>query len=153
MSTPEPPRTPEPPPPPPGQDRSVGDLVVDVSERVTTLVREEIELAKTEVTVKVTKLAKGAAIGAAAGVFVLGGLIYFLHFAAWGLADILGNDVWLGYLIVAVVLFILAAIGGFVARRLFQGGSPPMPEMAIEEAHRVRDTVAAAQKAELGEGR
>jgi hypothetical protein len=145
MSTPEPPRTPEPPPPPPGQDRSVGDLVVDVSERVTTLVREEIELAKTEVTVKVTKLAKGAAIGAAAGVFVLGGLIYFLHFAAWGLADILGNDVWLGYLIVAVLLFLLASVAGFLAYRFVKGGSPPTPQMAIEEAQLVRETIATSR--------
>jgi hypothetical protein len=137
----------------PDKQSELAQALQDVTERAQVIVREEIELAKTEVTVKVTKLAKGAGIGAAAGVFVLGGLIYFLHFAAWGLADILGNDVWLGYLIVAVVLFILAAIAGLVARRLFRGGSPPMPEMAIEEAHRVRDTVAAAQKAELGEGR
>ena len=135
------------------QHSDLAQALQDVTQRAEIIVREEIELAKTEVTVKVTKLAKGAAIGAAAGVFVLGGLIYFLHFAAWGLADILGNDVWLGYLIVAVVLFLLATIAGLLARRLVKGGSPPMPEMAIEEAHRVRDTVAAAQKAELGEGR
>ena len=135
------------------QHSDLAQALQDVTERAQVIVREEIELAKTEVTVKVTKLAKGAAIGAAAGVFVLGGLIYFLHSAAWGLADILGNDVWLGYLIVASVLFLVAAIAGLLARRLLQGGSPPMPEMAIEEAQRVRDTVAAAQKAELEEGR
>jgi len=135
------------------QHSDLAQALQDVTQRAEVIVREEIELAKTEVTVKVTKLAKGAAIGAAAGVFVLGGLIYFLHFAAWGLADILGNDVWLGYLIVSVVLFILAATAGLLARRFVKGGTPPMPEMAIEEAQRVRDTVAADQKAELGEGR
>jgi len=135
------------------QHSELAQALQDVTQRAQLIVREEIELAKAEVTLKATKLAKGVAIGVAAGIFVLGGLIYFLHFAAWGLADILGNDVWLGYLIVSVVLFLLAATAGLLARRFVKGGSPPMPEMAIEEAHRVRDTVAAAQKAELGEGR
>ena len=52
-------------PQPPQDDRGVGELVFDVSERVSSLVREEIELAKTEVTEKVTKLLQGGAIGAA----------------------------------------------------------------------------------------
>ena len=54
MSTPE---------TPPGRDRSVGELVVDVSERTSTLIREEIELAKTEIREKVTKLVQGSVVG------------------------------------------------------------------------------------------
>jgi uncharacterized membrane protein YqjE len=127
------------------QSSELAKALQDVTTRAQLIVREEIELAKVEVQTKATKLAKGAAVGAAAGVFVLGGLIYFLHFAAWGLADILGNDVWLGYLIVAVLLFLLAAIAGFLAYRFVKGGTPPTPQMAIEEAQRVRETISASR--------
>ncbi len=127
------------------QSSELAKALQDVTTRAQLIVREEIELAKVEVQTKATKLAKGAAVGAAAGVFVLAGLIYFLHFAAWGIADILGNDVWLGYLIVAVLLFLLAAIAGFLAYRFVKGGTPPTPQMAIEEAQRVRETISASR--------
>ena len=127
------------------QSSDLAKALQDVTTRAQLIVREEIELAKLEVTTKATKLAKGAAVGAAAGVFVLAGLIYFLHFAAWGIADILGNDVWLGYLIVAVLLFLLAAVAGFLAYRFVKGGTPPTPQMAIEEAQRVRETISASR--------
>jgi hypothetical protein len=131
------------------QTSDLAQALQDVTRRAQLIVQEEIELAKAEVTIKAKKLARGAAVGAAAGVFALGGLIYFLHFAAWGLADILGNDVWLGYLIVAAVLFIVGAIAGLLAYRFVKGGTPPTPQMAIEEAQRVRDTISAAQHAEI----
>ncbi len=127
------------------QSSELAKALQDVTTRAQLIVREEIELAKVEVQTKATKLAKGAAVGAAAGVFVLAGLIYFLHFAAWGIADILGNDVWLGYLIVAVVLFLLAAVAGFLAYRFVKGGTPPTPQMAIEEAQLVRETISASR--------
>ena len=99
--------------------------VQEVSERASLLVREEIALAKAEVTEKMTGLAKGAAVGAAAGVFILAGLIYFLHFIALLLADLLGDTWWLGYLIVAGVLFLLGGLAGFLASRFLKKGSPP----------------------------
>ena len=117
--------------------------IQDVTLHAQTIVREEIELAKAEVSQKATKLAKGAAVGAAAGVFVLAGLIYFLHALAWLLYRLIdnGDNVWIGYGIVAVFLFLIAAIAGFLAYRFVKGGSPPTPQMAIEEAQLVRDTI------------
>jgi hypothetical protein len=50
-------------------------------------------------------------------------------------------DVWVGYLIVVVILLVFAAIAGFLAYRWLKGGSPPTPDMAIEEAKRVKATV------------
>ena len=64
-------RGPAPPRPSAGRPRSVGELVFDVSERVSCLVREEIELAKTEVTEKITKLVQGGVVGIAAGLFAV----------------------------------------------------------------------------------
>ncbi|MDX6583665.1 MAG: hypothetical protein QOI10_2849 [Solirubrobacterales bacterium] len=130
------------PPPGPQDDRGVGELVFDVSERVSTLVREEFELAKTEVIEKVTKLVKGSVVGAAAGVFAFLGLILFMFFFAYLLNDLFfENDVWAGFLVEAVLFFVIAGIAGFVAYRAVQAGAPPVPEMAIEEGKRIRQTL------------
>ena len=55
----------------------------EVSDKAQLLVREEIELAKAEVTAKLTKLARGLAIGFAAGIFVMAGLLMLLNGTAW----------------------------------------------------------------------
>ena len=129
-------------PPRPEDDRGVGELVFDVSERVSTLVREEFELAKTEITEKVSKLLKGSAVGAAAGVFAFLGLIMLMHSFAWLLNELFFEDaIWAGFLVEAVLFFAIAAIAGLVAYRAVQAGAPPMPEMAIEEGKRIRQTL------------
>ena len=53
----------------PDSPKKIAAAITEVSERAQLLVREEIELAKTEVTEKATKLVKGAIVGIAAGVF------------------------------------------------------------------------------------
>src|SRR3954462_6435127 len=105
----------------------LGEAIQEVSDKASLLVREEIALAKAELTEKASGLAKGAAVGAAAGVFILAGLIYFLHFLALLIADILGSNPWLGYLIVAGVLFLLGGVAGLLAARFFRQGTPPTP--------------------------
>ena len=121
----------------------LAQAIQDVSERMSLLVREEIELAKTEVTEKVSKLAKAAAIGAAAGIFAVFGLIYLGHGVAWLIWDVIGGtrDFWLGFVIVAVILFVLGGLAGFIAARLFKRGAPPAPQMAIEEAKLIKETI------------
>ena len=116
--------------------------VTDLSQKI---IHEEIELAKAEVSMKVSKLAKGAAVGAAAGVFVLAGLIYFLHALSWFIWKLLRGDsqdnFYLGFLVVAVFLFVIAGIAGFLAYKFVKGGAPPTPQMAIDEAQKVRATI------------
>jgi len=120
-------------------EKSLGEIVGEVSEKASLLVREEIELAKAEVTDKVTKLGKGAGIAAAAGVFLVFAVTMFFHFFAWFLNDLFDwNSVWPGFGITALLLFLLAAIAGFIAYRLFQKGAPPTPDMAIEQAKLTR---------------
>jgi hypothetical protein len=127
-----------------GGNPNIAQAIQEVSDRAQILVREEIELAKAEVTAKLTQLARGAAIGAAAGIFVVTALLFLLHGFAWlayyALPVANGAFFW-GFFLVAGVLFLLGAIGGFVAARAFKRGSPPTPEMAIDEAKRIRDTV------------
>lgn len=127
-----------------GESTSVAQAIQEVSERAQILVREEIELAKAEVTEKVTQLVKGAAVGAAAGIFAIAALLFLLHGFAWLAYYALpvpdGTFFW-GFFLVAGILFLLGAIGGFVAAKAFKRGAPPKPEMAIDEAKRIRETV------------
>ena len=71
----------------------LGQAIQDVTETASLLIREEIELAKTEVIDKVTKLIKGAVVGIAAGIFAVFGLIYGLESLAWLIWDIIEGDV------------------------------------------------------------
>jgi hypothetical protein len=129
------------------QISDLGKAIQEVSDKASLLVREEIALAKAELTEKATGLAKGAAVGAAAGVFILAGLIYFLHFIALLIADILGTNAWVGYLILSGALFLLGGLAGFIAARLFKKGPPPTPQMAIEEAQLIKQTITAPHPA------
>ena len=121
------------------EDMTVGELVFEVSDRATVLVREEIELAKTEVTEKLNRLLQGGVTALVAGVFLIGALILIMHGVAWLLNDLFfSDDVWAGFLVEAVVFLIVAAVGGFAAYKTFQKASPPTPDMAIEEAKEIK---------------
>lgn len=122
----------------------LGAAVAQVTELSQRIIQQEIELAKTEISEKATKLAKGAAVGAAAGVFVVFALVYLLHSLSWGLWKLLdgdGNNFWLGFLITAVILLVLAAVAGFLAFKFIKGGAPPVPQMAIDEGKKVKATI------------
>jgi uncharacterized membrane protein YqjE len=130
-----PPPVPPPGPPPPPEHRSLADLVVEVSENASTLVREEIELAKAEVSDKVGKILRGSAVGVAAGTFAFLALILILHGIAWLLGEeVFDGNIWAGYFVTAAILLLLAALAGFLAYRSVRAGAPPVPEQAIEEA-------------------
>ena len=130
--------------PPGSAEKSLGEIVNEVSEKATLLVREEIELAKAEVTQKATRIAKGAALAAIGGIFLVFMLIYFLHGLALFLDDILNvnpSGVWIGYAIVTAGLLLLGVIAILIAVRLFKRGAPPTPELAIEEAKKTREVL------------
>jgi uncharacterized membrane protein YqjE len=123
------------------KEKSVAELVFDVSERTSTLIREEVELAKAEVTEKVTKLLRGSAVGAAAGVFAFLALILIMEGIAWLLNEQVFDNFWAGFFVEAAIFLLVAAAAGWFAYRSVKAGSPPMPEQAIEEAKRIRDTI------------
>ena len=123
--------------------QNIAQAIQEVSDRVSLLVREEIELAKVEVTEKVTKLIKGAVIGIAAGIFVVFALIYLLHGFAWLTWYELFPDqqyFW-GFFVVAAVLLLLGALAGYIAARAFKSAAPPTPQLAIDEAKLIKETV------------
>jgi hypothetical protein len=128
------------------QPTNLAQAIQDVSEKAQLLVREEIELAKAEVSQKARSLGVGAAVAAAAGIFVLGAAIMILFglawLAYWAIPFPDGQYFW-GYFTIAAILLLFAALAGYVAYRAFKKGTPPAPQMAIEEAKLIKETVSA----------
>src|SRR5688572_13259470 len=90
------------------RDRSVGDLLKQLSQETTTLVRQELDLAKAEMAEKGKQAGKGVGLFSGAGLFGLGA---FLALTAAVIAALsTAMDVWLAALIVAVVYGIVAAV-------------------------------------------
>ncbi len=127
------------PPPPPGPDRSVGELVSDVSARTSTLIREEIELAKAEVSEKISQLIRGSVVGIVAGVFLFFALILIMEGVAWLLNDLVFDNFWLGFFVEAALFLVIGAIAVLIAVRALKKGAPPTPDQAIEEAKLTRE--------------
>jgi uncharacterized membrane protein YqjE len=127
-------------PPDDSASKSLGEIVSEVSEKASLLVREEIELAKAEVTDKLSKLTRGAAVAVAAGVFLVFAVTMFFHGLAWFLDDVFNweDNIWAGFAVVTGLLVLLAILAGLLAFRLFKKGAPPTPDLAIEEAKRTR---------------
>ena len=135
------------PPPSPG-DRSVSELVFDVAEKSSTLVREEIELAKAEIADKVGKILRGSVVGIAAGAFAFLALILIMEGIAWLLAEeVFDGNAWPGFFVEAAVFLLIAAAAGLFAYRSVQAGAPPVPEQAIEEAKLTKATLESGAKA------
>jgi protein-S-isoprenylcysteine O-methyltransferase Ste14 len=134
------------PTPPDSAEKQLGDIVADVTAKANLLVKEEIELAKAEVSQKAKRLGIGAGLIAVAGVFMFFFLIFLLHMLAWGFMDWFSLKVWVGYAIVCVLLLVFAGILALIARRAFKKGSPPVPQMAIDEAKKTRAAIEEARR-------
>jgi Putative Actinobacterial Holin-X, holin superfamily III len=124
---------------PPKQSESFAAAVTEVSEKMSVLIREEIELAKAEVVTKVSSIARGAAAVAAGAVFGVFALVFVLLSIAWGINSATGS-LWLGFVIVMVLLLALTAGAFLFAWRKLKVGAPK-PTMAIDEAKKIRATV------------
>ena len=111
-----------------------------VKQRVQTLVQLNLELAKLEGKKKATSIgiAGGLAIGAA--VLVVYGIGFAFATAAAGLSEVF--SLWLSLLIVTLIILLVAAILGFLARCVSRSkATPPKPALAIEEAERTVGTL------------
>ena len=125
------------------QAQTIAAAVQEISDRATAIIREEIELAKAEVQQKMNRLIRGLVIGTAAGIFIGTALLFVLHGAAWlAWFELFGpGEFFWGFFVVAGVLFVLGGLAGWLAAKLFRSSSPPTPDMAIDEAKRIRETV------------
>ncbi len=118
---------------------SLAAAVSEVSDKLGVLVREEIELAKVEMSAKVTSIARGAAAGAVGAVFAVFALIFVLLTIAWGINSAT-TSVWYGFAVVMVLLIVLTVAAFLFAWRKLRVGAPA-PTMAIDEAKKISETV------------
>ena len=108
---------------------STGQLVSDLTDQISRLVRDEARLAQAEVTQKAKRLGVGAGLFGGAGLFAFFGLAVLITTAILLLDLVL--PAWLAALIVAVVLFAVAGVLALVGKKDVQKGSPPVPTEAI----------------------
>lgn len=128
-------------------DRPVGELVGELANQTSTLVRQELELAKLELTEKGKSAGLGAGMFGGAGISALYGLGALTACAILGLAQAM--TAWLAALIVAVVWFAIAGALALAGRSKTRQATPLAPEQAIETT---RDDVAVT-KARVKEAR
>ena len=111
------------------QDRPMGELVKQLSDQTTSLVRAEVELAKAELAAKGKQAGIGAGMFGGAGIF---GVYGFGALTACFIALLAtAVDTWLAALIIAVVYFAIAGVAALMGKNRVQSATPPLPEQAI----------------------
>jgi uncharacterized membrane protein YqjE len=115
-----------------GRPAGLGAAVKEVTERVSALIRLELELASLELKRKLSALGVGIGLAVGAAVFGVFALGFLFATIAAGLATVV--DTWLALLIVTLSLFVIAGVLGWVGLRSIKKGTPPVPEQAIREA-------------------
>jgi Putative Actinobacterial Holin-X, holin superfamily III len=130
-------RAPTPPPDP--KELPTGRLIGDLTEQISTLVRDEVRLAQAEVTRKAKRLRVGAGLVGGAGVVALLGVGALITAAILGLATVIPG--WLAAIVVAVVLFGVAAVLALLGKRDVGEATPPLPTEALAGVRRDVATV------------
>lgn len=128
-------------------DRSIADLLKQLSDQTATLVRQELDLAKAELTAKGKKAALGAGMFGGAGTFglyAIGALTACLI-----LALSTAMDGWLAALVVAVVYGAIAGVLALTGKKNVQEGVPPVPEQTVESVK--EDLESTKQRAKEGQ--
>jgi uncharacterized membrane protein YqjE len=112
------------------RDQSTGELLKELSNQTTTLVRQEIELAKAELAEKGTKAGVGAGMFGGAGLF---GVFAFAALTTAVVAALdRAMDLWLAALIVTATYAAVAAVLALQGRNKVREAGPPVPEQATE---------------------
>jgi uncharacterized membrane protein YqjE len=123
------------------EDRSVSELVQQLSAQTQMLVRQELALAQIELKEKGKRAGIGAGLFGGSGLFALYGLGALVAAAILGLATAV--DPWLAALIVAVVLFAVAGVLALTGKKQVDEATPPAPEQAIAEGQQTVDELKA----------
>ncbi|GAA2428169.1 phage holin family protein [Streptomyces glaucus] len=108
---------------------SVGELVAQATEQLSRLVRQEVTLAKEELTEKGRRAGRGGGLLGAAGAVAYAGLLFLAGTAAAALS--LALPVWAATLIVTAVLFAVAGALAVTGRTQLRRAVPPMPEKTL----------------------
>lgn len=114
----------------PTQDPTLGGIVRDLTTQIPELIRSEIRLAQVEMTQKGKRAGIGIGLVSGAGLLAFFGLASLIATAILALS--LAVAAWLAALIVAVVLFVGAAVLGLRGRSEVQQATPAAPERAVQ---------------------
>src|SRR5918999_947575 len=116
------------------EDRSMGELVQQLSNQTATLVRQELRLAQVELQEKGKRVGMGAGMFGGAGLVALYGVGALIAAAIIGIGTLV--EPWLAAVIVGAVLLAVAGILALTGKKQVDRGTPPLPEQAIESTKR-----------------
>ena len=119
-------------PPQPDSRPSVGELFSDVSEDLSTLMRQEVELAKAELRQSATRAGKGAGLLAGAGISGYTVLLFASVAAWWGIGDTTGHG-WSALIVAAIWLIVAAALGLMGRREISAVSGVPQTAQTVKK--------------------
>jgi hypothetical protein len=125
--------------PPDPTQASTGELIGQLTDQLSRLVRDEVRLAQAEVTQKAKRLGIGAGLFGGAGLVAVLGLGALVTAAVLGLATVLPG--WLAGIVVAVVLFLIAGLLALLGKKDVQQAAPPLPTETIASVQADLETV------------
>ena len=111
-------------------ETSTGDLVKNLSEQVSRLIRDELKLAEYEMTAKAKRAGRGAGMFGGSGLLALYGIACFLAAAIIGLALVV--PAWAAALIVGGALLVVAGIAAMLGKSQFGQATPAVPEQTVQ---------------------
>jgi uncharacterized membrane protein YqjE len=114
----------------PARDRSTGELVKQLSEQVSMLIRDELKLAQVEMTRKGKQAGSGAGLLGGAGLVALYGVGCLIACAIIAISGVVAA--WLSALIVGAALLAIAGVAAMIGKNRLQKATPPVPEQAVD---------------------
>lgn len=114
------------------RDQSTGDLVKQLSEQVSLLVRNELKMARLEMTSKGKQAGVGMGMFGASGLGVLYAIACLLAAAIIAISGEI--QPWLAALIVGLALLAASAVAALVGRGRMRHATPPVPKQAVDSA-------------------
>ena len=113
-----------------GPDASAGELVKNLTEQVSRLIRDELKLAEFEMTSKAKRMGRGAGMFGGSGLMALYGIGCLLAAAIIGLASVL--PAWAAALIVGGALLVIAGVAALLGKSQVSKAAPPVPEQTVQ---------------------
>jgi uncharacterized membrane protein YqjE len=111
------------------ENRPTGELVKQLSEQATTLIRDELKLAQVEMTRKGKQAGVGAGLLGGSGLVALYGVGCLIACAIIAISGAVAA--WLAALIVGAVLLAVAGLAALIAKGRLQKATPPVPEQTV----------------------
>lgn len=114
------------------RERSTGELVKQMSEQVSVLVRDELKMARLEMTQKGKQAGVGVGMFGGSGLVALYGIACLIAAAIIAISGVI--SAWLAALIVGIALLVVSAIAALIGRARLKRATPAVPQQAVEGA-------------------